>query len=89
MNKSGIPPPISPAKLAAKSIRLVGPGESSLMRYIGTRREYEKWCAKLFDSITKDKVNVRIHDTYLLSEIVSVHKDLEGRKTTGKVLVKP
>jgi len=59
------------------------------MRYVGTPHEFKKWCAKLFDTITKDKVNVRIHDTYPLSEIVRVHKDLEGRKTTGKVLVKP
>ncbi len=59
------------------------------MRSVGTPQEFGKWCAKLFDAITKDKVNVRIHDTYPLSEIVRVHQDLEGRKTTGKVLVKP
>lgn len=70
-------------------MRLVGPGESALMRSVGTPQEFAKWCAKLFDAITKDKVNVRIHDTYPLSEIVRVHQDLEGRKTTGKVLVKP
>ncbi|KAL9099480.1 MAG: hypothetical protein Q9163_005024 [Psora crenata] len=70
---SGVPPPISPAILAAKNVRL----------------EFAKWCAKLFDAITKDKVNVKIHDTYPLSKIVRVHQDLEGRKTTGKVLVKP
>ena len=59
------------------------------MRHVGTPPEFEKWCAKLFDTITRDKVNVRIHDTYTLSEMVRVHQDLEGRKTTGKVLVKP
>ena len=59
------------------------------MRYVGTPQEFEKWSAKLFDTIIKDEINVRIHDTYPLSEIVRVHKDLEGRKTTGKVLVKP
>jgi len=84
-----MPLPISPAKLAAKNVRFVGPGESSLMRYVGSPHDFETWCTKLFDAITKDKVNVRIHDTYPLSEIVRVHRDLEGRKTTGKVLVKP
>jgi len=59
------------------------------MRYVGTPQEFRKWCAKLFETITKGEVNVRIHDTYPLSEIVRVHQDLEGRKTTGKVLVKP
>ena len=70
-------------------MRLVGPGESALMRLVGTPQEFAKWCANLFDVITKDKVNVRIHDTYPLSEIVRAHQDLDGRKTTGKVLVKP
>lgn len=59
------------------------------MRYVGTPQEFGNWCAKLFDTITKDGLNVRIHDTYPLSEIVRAHTDLEERKTTGKVLVKP
>jgi NADPH2:quinone reductase len=59
------------------------------MRYVGTPQEFNTWCAKLFDTITKGEANVRIHDTYPLSEIVRVHQDLEGRKTTGKILVKP
>ena len=59
------------------------------MRSVGPPHEFAKWCAKLFDTITTDKIHVRIHDTYPLSEIVRVHQDLEGRKTTGKVLVKP
>ena len=59
------------------------------MRTVGTPLEFKKWCAKLFDAIIKDKMNVRIHGTYPLSKIVTVHQDLEGRRTTGKVLVKP
>jgi len=59
------------------------------MRYVGTPQEFEHWCTKLFDIIAKGKISVRIHDTYPLSEIVRVHEDLEGRKTTGKLLVKP
>ena len=90
VKQSGIPPPISPAKFAAKNVRLVGPGESALMRSVGTPKEFAKWCAKLFDVITTDKEKkVRIHDTYPLSQIVKVHQDLEGRKTMGKILVKP
>ena len=59
------------------------------MRTVGTPLEFQKWCTKLFDAVIKDKMNVRIHATYPLSKIVAVHQDLEGRKTTGKVLVKP
>ncbi|KAL9607325.1 MAG: hypothetical protein Q9167_007751 [Letrouitia subvulpina] len=88
-DSSGIPPPVSPPKLVAKNIGLIGPGESGLTRYIGTPSEYKKWCGILFDLITTGKVNIRIHGTYPLSEIQRVHRDLEGRKTTGKLLVKP
>ncbi|KAL8768159.1 MAG: hypothetical protein Q9209_005550 [Squamulea sp. 1 TL-2023] len=86
---SGIPAPASPARLAAKNVRFIGPGESALMRSVGTPSEFSKWCAQLFDLVAKEKVNVRIHGTYPLSEMAQVHHDLEGRKTIGKVLVKP
>jgi NADPH2:quinone reductase len=58
------------------------------MRNIGGSLEFEKWCKQLFDTIIKGNVNIRIHHMYSLSEIVRVHEDLEGRRTTGKVLVK-
>ena len=58
-----------------------------MMRNIGG--EFNKWCVKLFDTMKADKINVKIHDTYPLSEIRRIHEDLEGRKTIGKVLAKP
>jgi len=70
-------------------VKTVGPAESAVIRTVGTSQEFAKWCAMLFDAIIKDKMNVKIHDTYPLSKIVRVHQDLEGRKTMGKVLVKP
>lgn len=59
------------------------------MRSVGDPPEFVKWCAKLFDLVAEEKVYVRIHGTYPLSEMAQVHRDLEGRKTMGKVLVKP
>ena len=59
------------------------------MRNIGGVQGFGEWCAKLFDTIAKDKINVRIHGVYPLSEILRATEDLEGRRTTGKVLVKP
>ena len=70
-------------------MRVVGPSESALMRAVGTPQEFANWCARLFDIIIRDQVDVRIHDTCPLSEMVRVHQDLEGRKTIGKILVKP
>jgi NADPH2:quinone reductase len=61
----------------------------TLFNYIYTREEYEKYCAELFDFIIKDKINVRIHETYPLKDIARAHTDIEGRKTTGKLLLKP
>ena len=61
----------------------------TLFNSIYMREEYEAYSAELFDFIIKDKLNVRIHETYTLSEIARAHTDLEGRKTTGKLLLKP
>ncbi|KAJ4302896.1 NADPH:quinone reductase [Kalmusia sp. IMI 367209] len=75
-------------KVGRKESKICGAGrESAMMRNIGG--EFHKWCAKLFDTMKTDKINVRIHDTYPLSEIRRIHEDLEGRKTIGKVLAKP
>lgn len=79
-------PPFSIARLAAKNVTVLRP---TLYNYIYTREEYEKYCAELFDFIIKDKLNARVHETYPLEEIARAHNDLEGRKTTGKLLLKP
>ncbi|TVY21554.1 putative quinone oxidoreductase [Lachnellula arida] len=85
-NSSGAVPPFSISKLTAKNIKVTRP---TLFNSIATREEYEGYSAELFDFIIKDKLNVRIHETYPLSDIARAHTDLEGRKTTGKLLLKP
>ncbi|KAK2624496.1 hypothetical protein QTJ16_006446 [Diplocarpon rosae] len=85
-NSSGAVPPLAISRLAGKNITVLRP---TLFNYIYTRQEFEKYTAELFDFIIKDKLNVRIHETYPLAEIARAHTDLEGRKTTGKLLVKP
>lgn len=79
-------PPLTISRLAAKNIKILRP---TLFNYIYTRQEFEKYTAELFDFITKDNLNVKIHETYPLSDIAKAHTDLEGRKTTGKLLLKP
>ncbi|KAM3069496.1 NADPH:quinone reductase [Clarireedia jacksonii] len=61
----------------------------TLFSFIQTREEFEGYVAELFDFIIKDKLNVRIHEIYPLQEVARAHSDLEGRKTTGKLLLKP
>jgi NADPH2:quinone reductase len=39
--------------------------------------------------ITSGKLKLRIEHTYALGEAQQAHRDLEGRKTTGKLLLMP
>jgi len=39
--------------------------------------------------IAADELKVRIDRTYRLAEAAQAHRDLEGRKTSGKVLLLP
>lgn len=85
-NSSGAVPPFAISRLAAKNVKILRP---TLFNYIYTREEFEKYTAELFDFIVKDNLNVRIHNTYPLKDIRQAHTDLEGRVTTGKLLLKP
>ncbi|KAI1107813.1 NAD(P)-binding protein [Jackrogersella minutella] len=85
-NASGPVPPVAIARLSAKNARLLRP---SVMNYIVTREELEHYSADLFGSIVKDGLDPRIHEVYPLSEAARAQQDLEGRKTTGKLLLDP
>lgn len=85
-NASGAVPPVSIARLSAKNARLMRP---TLFQYLVTREELEHYTKELFDFVLKDKLDVRIHRVYPLSEVATAHQDLEGRKTTGKLLLDP
>lgn len=39
--------------------------------------------------IGEGKVDVRVHGTYDLADVQQAHRGLEGRKTMGKVLLRP
>jgi NADPH2:quinone reductase len=53
-------------------------------------REELLWRAEsLFSWIGQNNLNVRIGGTYELSDVERAHRDLEGRKTTGKLLLIP
>jgi NADPH2:quinone reductase len=60
-----------------------------LFNYIATREELQKASTELWKFIEKDGLNVRIHDVYPLSDIVRATEDIESRKTTGKLVLKP
>jgi NADPH:quinone reductase len=84
---SGAVPPFDPMVLAPKgSLYLTRP---TLVVYIATREELVARSSAVFSMITAGKLKLRIQHTYPLAEAQRAHRDLEGRKTTGKLLLIP
>jgi NADPH:quinone reductase len=61
----------------------------SLAHYIITREELEWRASDVFSMIAAGKLNLRNEYVYKLDDAQQAHRDLEGRKTTGKVLLIP
>jgi NADPH2:quinone reductase len=61
----------------------------SLNHYTATRSELMSRAEAVFSMIGKGNLKLRIEHTYQLSEAQQAHRDLEGRKTTGKLLLIP
>jgi NADPH2:quinone reductase len=84
---SGAAPPFDPIILTQKgSLFLTRP---SLTNYIATREELVARSSAVFAMITSGKLKLRIEHSYPLSEAQLAHRDLEARKTTGKLLLIP
>src|SRR5690242_15331040 len=84
---SGAVPPFDPIKLSQKgSLFLTRP---SLMHYVATREELEKRAGDVLGWIAAGKLKLRIEHKYKLADTQQAHRDLEGRKTTGKLLLIP
>ncbi|HEY7141066.1 MAG TPA: quinone oxidoreductase [Methylomirabilota bacterium] len=84
---SGPVAPLDPQILNAKgSLFLTRP---SLFHYIATREDLVRRAGDVLGGIQKGELKVRIGATFPLAEAAQAHRDLEGRKTTGKVLLIP
>jgi NADPH2:quinone reductase len=84
---SGAVPPFDPIILTQKgSLFLTRP---SLLNYIATREELVARSGAVFGMMAAGKLKLRIGHTYSLAEAQQAHRDLEGRKTTGKLLLIP
>jgi NADPH2:quinone reductase len=78
---------IDPQILNAKgSLFLTRP---SLFHYIATREELQQRAGELFGWIRDGKLKLRMEFEFPLKDAADAHKALEGRKTTGKVLLIP
>ena len=84
---SGAAPPFDPIILTQKgSLYLTRP---SLGSYIASREELTARSNAVFGMIGAGKLKLRIEHTYPLAETQRAHRELEGRKTTGKLLLIP
>lgn len=84
---SGAVPPFDLIKLSQKgSLYITRP---TLGHYTATREELEWRANDVLQMIVRGALKLRIHNVYPLEEAQQAHRDLEGRKTTGKLLLKP
>ena len=84
---SGAVGPFDAQVLAQKgSLFLTRP---TLVNYISTRAELEQRSKDLFGWIAAGKLRLRMEFEFPLKDAAKAHQALQGRKTTGKVLLIP
>lgn len=84
---SGRVPPVDPMRLnSAGSVFLTRP---MLAHYVATRDELTWRAGEVFDAIQDGSLRISIGGRYPLAEARRAHQDLQGRRTTGKLLLLP
>jgi NADPH:quinone reductase len=84
---SGAVPAFEPIALSQKgSLYLTRP---TLGHYIASQKELQQRAGSVFSMIRNGKLQLRIEHIYPLDQAAQAHRDLEGRKTTGKLLLIP
>jgi NADPH2:quinone reductase len=84
---SGAVPPFDLIKLSQKgSLFITRP---TLAHYIVTREDLEWRAGDVLGWAAAGELKLRIHKEYPLADAAQAHRDLEGRKTTGKLLLAP
>jgi len=61
----------------------------TLKDYTATREELEQRANQVLQMIVRGELKLRIHKKYPLADAQQAHRDLEGRKTSGKLLLIP
>jgi NADPH2:quinone reductase len=84
---SGAVPPFDLMRLAALGSLFVT--RPSLKDYSASRGELEARAGEVLQRVAKGTLKLRLEHTYPLAEAAQAHRDLEGRRTTGKILLVP
>ena len=61
----------------------------TLFYYTASRDELVYSAHQVFDVVASGAVAIHINQSYPLADVVSAHKDLEGRRTTGSTVLLP
>ncbi|MDP4962310.1 MAG: quinone oxidoreductase [Mycobacterium sp.] len=84
---SGAVPPVDPQRLsAAGSIYLIRP---SLVHFIRTPDEFAWRAGEVLDAIADGSIVITVGGHYPLAESDRAHSDLQGRRTTGSIVLLP
>jgi NADPH2:quinone reductase len=84
---SGPVPPLDPQRLnAAGSVYLTRP---SRIHFVRTRDEFAWRTGELLDLIAAGTITVTVSAHYPLRDAADAHRDLQGRKTIGSVVLTP
>ena len=86
-NASGPPPLLDVGVLGRKgSLFLTRP---TIFSYIAKREDLEEAAAELFEVVRSGKVKVEVSRTWPLAQAAEAHRALEGRQTTGSLVLLP
>ncbi len=86
-NASGPVPPVDPLLLSRKgSLFLTRP---TLMHHVADRASLEARAGSVLADVAASRLKVRIDRRFPLAEAAEAHRALEGRRTSGKVLLVP
>ena len=83
---SGPPAPMNPGILGRGSLSLTRPG---LGDYTTTREDLEKRSGDVLGWVKSGELKLRVEHIFQLSDAAEAHRQLEGRATTGKLLLIP
>lgn len=84
---SGPVPPVDPQRLnAAGSVFLTRP---NLMHYLRTPDEFAWRAGELLDAIADGSITITVGGHYPLADAAQAHRDLQGRRTTGSIVLLP
>jgi NADPH2:quinone reductase len=83
---SGNAPAIEPLRLIKGSLFLTRP---TLIDYVATTEELRERAADVFGMVERHELHVRVAHVYKLADAAQAHRDLEARKTTGKLILLP